>query len=109
MKQKLKSKPIVTADQFEELSGATRNRIEIFEKKFSKFLFIKDISSISGSDSDELREEDSASSLSTEEDDSTRPNYARVAQSKPKITIKLADSTLLVMHRVILHGKKVNS
>ena len=67
---------------------------------------LKDISSISGSDTD-YKEDESSSSSSDEDDDSKTSNYSRIAKSKPKITFKLQDSTLLVMHRVILHGKKV--
>lgn len=65
----------------------------------------KDVSSISGSDSES---ENSISSCQSDEDATNAPLYAQVARNKPRISFKLADNTILVMLRCILHGKKVS-
>lgn len=98
LKQKLKGKPIVSADEFEKLT---------------------DISSISGSDDSE---EEKSSSDDTSDDDiddndnddvTTQPkrlNKAKsaiVAKNKPKLMFKLIDSTVLVLFKCILLSKKV--
>lgn len=68
----------------------------------------KDISSISGSDSENDEENrDRSEQSSSSEDDSNNPHYAQVARSKPKISFRLKDSTILVMFRCILHGRRV--
>ena len=77
-------------------------------KLFPKQTKQKDISSISGSDSEtekRITSESSSSSL----DESEGTNYARVARNKPKISFRLNDSNVLVMQRCILHSKKVDS
>ncbi len=89
LKQKLKGKPIVTEEEFEKLS---------------------DISSISGSEDEDEENFYSSTSSSSESDseneDASKP-YHHIASKKPKISFKLNDSTVLVMLRCILHGKKV--
>jgi hypothetical protein len=92
LKQKLKGKPSVSAEEFENLS---------------------DISSISGgSDSEDEGEIYSSRSSSGDEDDadysSEKKSYAQIARNKPKISFKLNDSTVLVMLRCVVHGKKVS-
>ena len=80
---------------------------------------MKDISSISGNDSedndddfgnndDDDDESDSdLSDASDDDDNNVLPHYAQVARNKPKISFRLNDSNILIMFRCILHGKKV--
>lgn len=89
LKQKMKGRPSVSVDEFEDLS---------------------DISSISASDTEDEAESSEAESSSDDEDDHTNadasPHYALVARNKPKISFRLNDQSALVMFRCILHGKR---
>ena len=66
----------------------------------------KDVSSISGSDSE--NDDSSANSSDQSDQDAAAPYYAQVARNKPRISFKLADNTVLVMLRCILHGRKAS-
>jgi hypothetical protein len=70
------------------------------------------VSSISGSDSDnqddyQNQSDDESDYLSENEDDSKNDLFQIKMRSQPKIAFKLSDSNVLVMHRCLLHGKKV--
>ncbi len=70
------------------------------------------MSSISGSDSDnqddyQNQSDDESDYLSENEDDSKNDLFQIKMRSQPKIAFKLSDSNVLVMHRCLLHGKKV--
>ena len=71
------------------------------------------MSSISGSDSDDNQDDyqnqsdDESDYLSENEHDSKNDLFQIKMRSQPKIAFKLSDSNVLVMHRCLLHGKKV--
>ena len=94
LKQKLKGKATVNEEEFEKLS---------------------DISSISGSENEDEENfyssssSSSSSSSESESESKDRKLYHQVARNKPKISFKLNDSTILVMLRCVLHGKKVKT
>jgi hypothetical protein len=86
LKRKLKDKPYVSIDEFENMS---------------------EISSISGSDSEVnegvVYESDESENEYNQE---SSIHYSQIARSCPKISLKLNNGNILVMYRCILHGKK---
>jgi hypothetical protein len=91
IKQKLKFKPAVSSEEFEELI---------------------DISSISASDTDEDDNDDEDDDDDDDDDDDNNlmndknSDYHQIARSRPKISFRLKDKSVIVLYRCILHGKK---
>ncbi|RNA05017.1 ankyrin repeat and zinc finger domain-containing 1 isoform X1 [Brachionus plicatilis] len=87
LKQKIKGKPTVSIDEFENLS---------------------DISSISGSDTEEENIYESSSSSESEAEHKT---VAKIYNQKnrPKFFFKLNDSTIISIYRSVLFSKKFTS
>ena len=87
----------------------------VYFLKHDNFFKWTDISSISGGSESKEDQETGAlySTYSSPEVSETGsksvPHYAQVARNKPKISFKLADDTILVMFRCVLHGKMSSS